>query len=142
MKTYLLIFLMLSPLWACSSCQDDEDKLPGTKPAILLGKWENLTTVQDGIGWFGSFTAGYRKEIYEFTKKGASLTYLDSLINDDKYRESYVGHFADWSYDGEYIHFLEKRGNYSSRTRKPIYELKENYFTLYSESTYYYKITD
>jgi hypothetical protein len=129
MKQLLFIFLSLSPLWVYSSCED-EDKLPGSKPEILLGKWENLSTISDGIGWFGSFTAGYRKEIYEFTEKSGSVIQLDSLIEDNKYKEHFIRHFTDWSYDGDEIYFIEKKGKNTNRWSKPVSELTSDYFKL------------
>jgi hypothetical protein len=140
MKQLLFIFLSLSPLWVYSSCED-EDKLPGSKPEILLGKWENVSTVGVGLSWFGSYIYGHRKTIYEFTENGASVTKLDSLSEDDKYKEAYMAYFINWSYDGENIHFFEKKGHYSNHSYKLVYELNKNYFILKTESIYY-KITD
>jgi hypothetical protein len=134
MKQLLVIFLALSPLLTCSSCQDDEDKLPGTKPEMLLGKWENLTNE-------GGFIDNYIHETYEFTKTGGSIKQMKYFPDEDRYEDYHTSYFTDWSYDGKEIYFLKKKGGYSDSWSKEVYELTPDFFVLDLGILYtYYKV--
>ncbi len=132
MKHLLFIFCMLCPLWACSSCDDDEDKLPGTKPEILLGKWE---TSYD-LYW----TATVRNvvETYEFTKSGGTNTYVTTYTYPVDYKpvDTLVLHFTNWSYDGKDIHFFYKKNSYSESWIKSIPNLTSDSILLGGRTFY------
>jgi hypothetical protein len=121
MKQTLFIFLMICPLWACSSCQDDEDKLPGSKPEILLGTWENLRDV-------GFILANYIHETYEFTPSGGSIKQMKYFPDEDRYEDYHTSYFTDWSYDGNRIYFIYKKGGYTNPWSRSVKELTSDYF--------------
>jgi hypothetical protein len=124
MKRFVFIFLMLCPLWACSSCQDDEDKLPGTKPEMLIGKWEGLPQIS-------LIDFRYYFKIYEFTKTGGTIQDMEYFPSKDRREERFAEYFTDWSYDGEStIYFLKKKGSQTSKWEKHIYELTPSYIKL------------
>ncbi|KAA6337081.1 hypothetical protein EZS27_014793 [termite gut metagenome] len=138
MKQLLFIFLALSPLLTCSSCQDDEDKLPGTKPEVLLGKWGNLTNV-------GAFLDNYIYETFEFTKTGGSIKQMKYFPEEDRYEDYHASYFTDWSYDGNYIHFLYKKGGFINTWSQPVYKLTLEFLSLgtgQNNCTVYYKIQE
>ena len=113
MKRFLFIFLLIAPLLACSSC-DDEDKLPGSKPEILLGKWENKDTFTDGLCWFGCFgTDGYIWTTYEFRADGLSITERKYYFATDEYKEPIINHIKDWSYSEkeETLYLVNSKGS-------------------------------
>ena len=129
MKRLLFIFLLICPLWA-GSCED-EDKLPGSKPKILLGKWERSDIYYEPTSWLGiSLPAGHYRETYEFTPTGASLTKLVYITKDDEYLEPSVITYADCSYDGKDIHFLSKKGRYTSRVERDLYSVNSDSLLL------------
>jgi hypothetical protein len=138
MKTYLFLFLMISPLWACSSCQDDEDKLPGTKPEILLGKWRGEYVVN-------SFLVPIRSiiETYEFTSGGGYIKKVNYYHGEDRYEDYHTHYFTDWSYDGHTLHFIYKKGGYRNPWSYDVSELTPDYFVLDTGvATTYYKVAD
>jgi len=103
MKHFLFIFLLTCPLWIFSSC---EDKLPGSKPKIFFGKWENTSDIV--TGFMGpQYKIGYCVETYEFNAKGGSITELEYMTDEGKYREPWIRKLADWSYDGENIYLKD-----------------------------------
>jgi hypothetical protein len=110
MKRHLFIFLIVCPLWLYSSCQDDEDKLTGTKPAILLGKWR-----YEHDSYFFFTPVRHLIETYEFTSRGGTLEVIEYFPEEDKYKDVYTSYYTDWSYDGSEIYFIEKKGRYTSR---------------------------
>ena len=118
MKRFVFIFLLICPLWACTSC-DDEDKLPGSKPEMLLGTWER------------SYIAGFplplwnMVETYEFTKKGGEIIRLEYFPEEDRYEVDYTRNFTDWSYQGETIYFLRKKGSFTERWTLSVEELTD-----------------
>ncbi|MDR2009269.1 MAG: hypothetical protein LBQ22_02155 [Bacteroidales bacterium] len=115
MKTYLFIFLLLSPLWVFSSCQDDEDKLPGSKPEILLGKWR--------AEYEASFMFGQVRhliETYEFTSGGGSIKTVEYFPDEDCYEDDLTIHFTDWSYRENEIYFLKKKAEIQINGVKPF----------------------
>ncbi len=139
MKHLLFIFCMLCPLWACSSCDDNEDKLPGTKPEILLGKWEASYVLY--------WTATVRNvvETYEFTKSGGINTKVTTYIYpvDFKPVDTLVSSFNNWSYDGNELHFFYKKNSYSNTWSKAVYDLTQDSLSLGSgpyNCRVYYKI--
>jgi hypothetical protein len=140
MKTYLFIFLLLSPLWVFSSCQDDEDKLPGSKLEILIGKWENVGNLY--ADFLGYLKIGKRYTTYEFTNTGGSITQLDYIAEEDRYEEPYIRYFTDWSYEGETIHFLRKKGRSTEKWDIYIYNLTQDSIGLGSTDYIYYKISN
>jgi len=103
MKQKLLIFLSLCSLWTYTSC---EDKLPGSKPEVFFGKWQ--TTGDIYTGFMGpQIKTGTYWETFEFTKKGGSVTRLEYIRDEDKYKDPYIRKLADWSFDGEDIHLKD-----------------------------------
>jgi hypothetical protein len=129
---------MHSPLWACSSCQDDDDKLSGTKPEILIGKWEKVGGLH--ADFFGFLTIGKRWTTYEFTKTGGSITQLDYIAEENRYEDPYIRYFTDWSYEGETIHFLREKGRSIEKWDIYIYNLTQDSISLGSTDYIYYKI--
>ncbi len=126
MKRFLLILCILCPLWACSSCDDNDDKLPGSKPEILLGKWE---TSYD-LYW----TATVRNvvETYEFTKSGGAITQVTTYTYPVDYKpvDTFVIAFSNWSYDKKEIHFFHKKNSYSNTWSQPVYKLTPDSLSL------------
>jgi hypothetical protein len=133
--------MIICSLWLYSSCEEEENKLPGTKPEMLFGKWENVDTLSDGLPWFGSLgIAGYRWRTYEFTEKGGSLTQLDYIIEEDRYKEPFIRVFTNWSYNGETIYFENIDGRNESHWGISIKEMTPDSIKLGSIYNTYYKI--
>ena len=130
MKRILFIVLLTCPLWACTSCEE-EIKLPGSKPEILLGKWEYA--YHSGFPYPGDYI-----KTYEFRKKGGLITGLKYVPEEDKYEVYYTINITDWSYEGKTIYFIEKRGNFTSQWELSIEELTEHSARL-GGSMYYKK---
>ena len=130
MKRILFIVLLTCPLWAYTSCEE-EIKLPGSKPEILLGTWE---------GYFHNIWSHRRHivETYEFTKTGGCKTQSEYFPEEDRYEVFYTRNIADWSYEGETLYFVEKKGNYTGRWELSIEELTEHSARL-GGSMYYKK---
>ena len=117
MKRILFIVLLTCPLWACTSCEE-EIKLPGSKPEILLGTWEY------------AFHSGFPNQgdyvyTYEFFKKGGLYTESKYFPEEDQYKIYYTRNITDWSYEREMIYFMAKTGNYTARWELSIEELTE-----------------
>jgi hypothetical protein len=108
-----------------SSCED-EDKLPGSKPEILLGKWENYRD----IGW--SYVSNYIHEIYEFTPKGGSIKQMKYIPEEDCYEDYYSDYFTDWSYseNEKTIYFLRKKERRTTRWEISVEELVPDFVRL------------
>ncbi|MDR2058159.1 MAG: hypothetical protein LBP83_07775 [Dysgonamonadaceae bacterium] len=103
----LLQIMLLAALCSCSSCIEEEEKLPGTKPEMLIGKWERLGS---GGLFFDSHT--YR-ERYEFTEIGGMITRQYYNFEEKKFESpKTLRHFQDWSYseEEEKIHFVNHYG--------------------------------
>jgi len=132
MKRFLFIFLLIYLLYSCSaSFVDDESKLPpGTKPEMLFGKWQKYGDLYSFIAGL-SPAVGYYLETYEFTPEGGSITTLEYIIEEDKYREPCVTTFSNWCYDGKCVEFLDKKSkNTYSRWGKSVDELTSDYIKL------------
>ncbi|KAA6337085.1 hypothetical protein EZS27_014797 [termite gut metagenome] len=103
---FLQIVLVLA-LCSCGSCED-EDKLPGTKPEMLIGKWESL---QNGGLFFDAHTW---LERYEFTETGGFMvkTYYDPIAKVFLDPDT-LNYFANWSFsvENETIYFENYRGS-------------------------------
>jgi hypothetical protein len=138
-KLKFLQILLLFFLCSGSSCEEREDKLPGTKPEMLIGKWEGL---QSG-GLFFEFHTYLRR--YEFTKTGGFVveSYYDPIekvfLEPDTFN-----YFANWSYstdkEGEaIIYFLGYQGK---RWGKNIYGLTSDSILLGCKDCIYYKIKE
>jgi hypothetical protein len=134
MKQLLFIFLMICPLWACSSCQDDEDKLPGAKPDLLIGEWEHNYSINPVF----TFETVYYSKIYEFTPTGGKIKEREYFPDEDRYGEPYIIYFTDWSYDGKELYFIEKKGQRIRKWSQPVYELTPDFFRLGSSGLYTY----
>ena len=98
MKRFLFIFLLICPLWLCTSCwkDDDEEKITGTQPEILIGKWERYGT---GSFFFDSWKYYER---YEIRKDGGLVIWRSY----DKATQTYLEpdttyHFSNWLYSEE-----------------------------------------
>ncbi|KAA6337083.1 hypothetical protein EZS27_014795 [termite gut metagenome] len=104
---FLQIVLLLT-LCSCSACEEEDDKLPGTKPEILIGKWERLGS---GGLFFDSHTYWER---YEFTETGGMITRQYYNSEEQKFDiPKALGYFQDWSYSEaeEKIHFVNHQGS-------------------------------
>jgi hypothetical protein len=137
-----LQILLLVTLVACTSCED-EDKLPGSKPDMLIGKWECMDTFTSGFGWFGGFTDGYRWTTYEFQINGGSITERLYYIATNEYKEPSTTYFENWSYseENETIYFENHRG---SRWEKFACDLTPDsiYIGCNDKDCVYYKIKE
>jgi hypothetical protein len=131
MKTLkFLQIMLLTALCSCSSCIEEEDKLPGTKPEMLIGKWEGL---HSGGLFFDSHTW---LERYEFTKTGGFMVeqYYDPIefffLEPDT-----SNYFTNWSYSEEEgkIHFVN---HYGSRWYQYVLQIAPDSIVL-SRGTYY-----
>jgi hypothetical protein len=117
---------MICPLWACSSCQEDEYKLPsGTKPEMLKGKWEGNYSVNPIF----TYETVFYSEIYEFTQTGGSITSEAYFPYEDRYGDPQIIYFADWCYDGKNIYFTNKNNKYTGMSRE-VHELTLDSFIL------------
>jgi hypothetical protein len=142
MKTLkFLQIMLLAALCSGSSCWDEEDdKLPGTKPEILIGKWEGL---HRGGLFFDSHTW---LERYEFTENGGFMVeqYYDPVENFFLEPDTF-SYFANWSYlkeEGEKkatIYFENYRG---SRWKLSVYELTPDSVKLGCKDCTYYRIKE
>jgi hypothetical protein len=83
---------------------------------MLLGTWENLRDV-------GFILANYIHETYEFTPSGGSIVKMRYFPDEDRYEEYYTRYFTDWSYEGETIYFMYKKGRSTERWQLSIREL-------------------
>jgi hypothetical protein len=88
---FLQIILALT-LCAWTSCEEEE-KLPGTKPDTLIGKWENVDKLYED--WPGLLPIGKRWRTYEFTKTGGSITEIDYIEDENRYKEPYIQYFTN-----------------------------------------------
>jgi hypothetical protein len=103
-----LQLLLLFALCSGSSCIEEEDKLPGTKPEMLIGKWESL---HSGGLFFDSHTY---LERYEFTETGGMITRQYYNWEEKKFdTPKTLRHFQNWSYseEEEKIHFVNHSGS-------------------------------
>jgi hypothetical protein len=140
MKTLkFLQVLLLFTLCSSSSCEEEKEKLPGTKPEMLIGKWEGL---RSGGLFFDSHTWFER---YEFTETGGFMVkkYYDSI--EKVFLKPDTSHyFANWSYsidkEGEpTIYFENYRG---SRWQLSICKLTPDSVRLGCGYCTYYKINN
>jgi hypothetical protein len=135
MKRFLFLFLLICPIWGCSSCEDEENRLPGTKPDILLGKWERNYAATPIF----TFETIFCSETYEFTLTGGSLKEVRYFPIEDRYEDYPTSYFTDWSYDGKEIYFINERKNgHISNWSQPVYELTSDFFRLGSSGLYTY----
>jgi hypothetical protein len=108
MKTLkFLQVLLLFTLCSSNSCEEEKEKLPGTKPEMLIGKWERLGS---GGLFFDSHTY---LERYEFTETGGVITRQYYDFEEKKFDSpKTLGGFQDWSYseEEEKIHFVNHHG--------------------------------
>jgi hypothetical protein len=116
MKTLKLLQIMLLAVLCSSSSCEEEEKLPGTKPEILLGKWRGEYEAS-----FMAAPTRYLIKTYEFTSGGGSIKTVEYFPNEDRYEDDYTLYFTDWSYDGTEIHFLQKRSLYNSLGQTRFY---------------------
>jgi hypothetical protein len=137
MKTLkFLQILFLFTLCSFSSCEEEKEKLPGTKPEMLIGKWEGL--VIGGL-FFDSHTYLTR---YEFTETGGFVVewYYDPaekvFLDPDTFN-----YFTNWSYseENEIIYFENYRG---SRWKKFAYGLTPDSIYIGCNDCIYYKIKE
>jgi hypothetical protein len=128
----IVLVLMLCP---CGSCEE-EDKLPGTKPEMLIGKWEGL---RSGGLFFDSHTY---LERYEFTETGGFMveTYYDP-VKKVFLEPDTSNYFANWSYSvmDEMIYFESYRG---SRWKLSVCEITPDSVRLGCGYCMYYKIKE
>jgi predicted glycosyl hydrolase (DUF1957 family) len=135
--------MIICPLWLYSSCEEEENKLPGTKPEMLLGKWEKTDTFSEGFSsLFGAWVIiGHQWITYEFTETGGSMTTLKYYIEEDKYEDPFIIDFTDWSYEGETIYFEKKyRKDRVRHWNLSIREMTPDSIKLGSIYDTYYKV--
>ena len=149
MKHFLFIFILACPLWACSSCDgwgfgwgDKEEKITGTKPEILLGKWENKDTFSDGLCWFGCFhTDGYIWTTYEFRLDGLSIIELKYYFETDEYKGPFIDNIKDWLYSEkeETLYLVNSKGG---RWTYSLVIASSDSIQIRGQSGYYYRIKE
>jgi hypothetical protein len=141
MKTLkFLQILFLFTLCSSSSCEEEkEDKLPGTKPEMLIGKWE-------GLQWGSiNMTMWCFMERYEFTETGGFTVKRKYDSKEKIFLEpDTVDYFTDWSYskdnEGDPIIFF--RNGKGSRWGTSVYELSSDSIILGCHDCIYYKIKE
>jgi hypothetical protein len=118
---------------------EDDDKLPGTKPEMLIGKWEGL---RDGGLFFDSHTYLTR---YEITETGGFVVerYYDP-VEKVFLEPDTINYFANWSYyineEGQStIYFISYQGK---KWGKHIYGLTSDSILLGCNDCPYYKIKE
>jgi hypothetical protein len=138
MKTLkFLQIMLLAALCSGSSCQEEE-KLPGTKPEILLGKWRGEYEAS-----FMAAPTRYLIKTYEFTSGGGSIKTVEYFPSEDRYEDYHTHYFTDWSYDGYSLHFIYKKGGYTNPWSYDVSELTPDYFILDTGiAKTYYKIVE
>jgi len=114
MKRFVYIFLLTCPLWVCTSCwirENDEEKITGTKPEILIGKWELY-----GSGSF-FFDSWKFYQSFEFKKDGGFFVQRSFDYATQTYSEPDTTYrFSNWLYSEKkgviYYNINESRTRY------------------------------